>query len=149
MEVVGTKPTLAKEVKHKLSKNVGKPVNADKLERQLDYLAGVGRFSSLGYRMTERDGEQGLLIEADEKEYGPPIIRPLVVIDGSEANSVQFLIGARITFLDVGGFGTEWRNDITLGSARGLRSEFYRPLGARLRWFVAPQAFASNKQEDF
>lgn len=149
IQVVGTKPVLAKEIEYKLSGNVGKPVDSDSLDRQLNHLSGVGRYSRLGYRMVERDDRQGLLIEADEKDYGPPIVRPLIVIDGSEYNSVQFLVGARITFLDVGGFGTEWRNDFLLGSERGVRSEYYRPFGQRLRWFVAPRAFANNAEENF
>jgi len=146
IEVVGTKPMLAKEIEHKLAGNVGKPIDTTTLERQLTYLSGVGRYSRLGYREIQRDDSEGLLIVADEKEYGHPIVRPLVVIDGSEYDQVQFLLGARITFLDVGGFGSEWRNDLILGSEHAARSEFYRPFGETLRWFVAPQAFASNTQ---
>jgi NTE family protein len=149
IEVAGTKPTLAKEIEHKLSNNLGKPIDSSSLEHQLTYLIGGGRYSRLGYRMIERDDQKGLLIVADEKEYGPPLIQPLVVIDGSEYNQVQFLVGARITFLDIGSFGTEWRNDVTLGSEHSLKSEFYHPLGQELHWFVAPRVFASNSAEDF
>jgi NTE family protein len=149
VEVTGTKPALSKEIEQKLSDNLGKPVDPDNLDRQVTYLSGVGRYSRVGYRMAERNGRQGLLLVADEKEYGPPIVRPLVVIDGSEYNRVQFLIGARITFLDVGSFGSEWRNDVTLGSEHSVRSEFYRPLGQSLRWFIAPRAFAENVQANF
>ena len=149
IEVTGTKPALATEIKHALSNNIGQPVDSAKLDQQLNSLLGVGRYSRLGYRMIERDDQQGLLIVADEKEYGPPIIRPLVVIDGSEYDRVQFILGARITFLDVGSFGSEWRNDVKVGSEYGVRSEYYRPVGQNLRWFVAPQIFAQNNQEDF
>ena len=149
IEVTGTKPALATEIKHALSSNIGQPVDATKLDQQLTSLLGGGRYSRLGYRMIDRDDRQGLLIVANEKEYGPPIIRPLVVIDGSEYDRVQFILGARITFLDVGGFGSEWRNDLKVGSEYGVRSEYYRPFGEKLRWFVAPQVFAQNNQEDF
>ena len=149
VEVTGTKPALSREIEQKLSNNLGKPIDNVDLDRQLTYLTGVGRYSRVGYRMIEKGGKQGLLVAADEKEYGPPIIRPLLVIDGSQYNNVQFLIGARITFLDVGSFGSEWRNDVTLGSEHSIRSEFYRPLGERLRWFVAPRAYAENIQTNF
>ncbi len=149
IEVTGTKPALATEIKHALSNNIGQPVDSAKLDQQLNSLLGLGRYSRLGYRMIERDDKQGLLIVADEKEYGPPIVRPLVVIDGSEYDQVQFILGARITFLDVGSFGSEWRNDVKVGSEYGIRSEYYRPFGEKLRWFVAPQVFAQNSQENF
>ena len=149
VEVRGTKPKLAKEIEFLLSADLGKPVDPDKLDRQLTYLAGVGRYSRLGYRIIAKDNQQGLLIMADEKQYGPPIIRPLFFIDGTDYKQVQFKLGARITFLDVGGFGSEWRTDITLGSEHSVKSEFYRPLGEKLHWFVAPQAFGSNSPQNF
>jgi NTE family protein len=149
VEVTGTKPALSREIEQKLSNNLGKPIDNPNLDRQLTYLTGVGRYSRVGYRMVQKGGKQGLLVVADEKEYGPPIIRPLLVIDGSQYNNVQFLIGARITFLDVGSFGSEWRNDVTLGSEHSIRSEFYRPLGERLGWFVAPRGYAENVQTNF
>lgn len=148
IEVTGTKPALAKEIEQKLSGNLGKPIDRPALEKQLTYLLGGGRYSRLGYRMIERDDQQGLLIVASEKEYGPPLIQPLVVIDGSEYNRVQFLVGARVTFLDLGGLGTEWRNDVTLGSEHSVKSELYHPLGQGLHWFVAPRVFASNSEDD-
>jgi NTE family protein len=149
IDVTGTKPVLAKEIQNTLSDNLGQPVDSAKLGRQLTSILGIGRYSRLGYRMIERDGQQGLLIKADEKDYGPPIVRPLVVIDGSEYDQVQFILGARVTLLDVGSFGSEWRNDVTMGSEYGVKSEFYRPFGERLRWFVAPRAFAQNDQDNF
>jgi NTE family protein len=149
IEVTGTTPALARQIQQTLSNNLGQPVDSSKLDAQLTSLLGFGRYSRLGYHIIERDDQQGLLIVADEKEYGPPIVRPLVVIDGSEYDRVQFILGARITFLDVGSFGSEWRSDVTLGSEYQIKSEFYQPLGKELRWFVAPRAFAHNNQEDF
>jgi NTE family protein len=149
VEVIGTKPALAKEIEHKLSGDLDKPVDTASLDRKLTYLAGIGRFSRLGYRMIEKDNQQGLLILADEKPYGPPIVRPLIFIDGSEYNNVQFTMGARITFFDLGSFGTEWRNDVSLGSQYGVKSEYYRPFGTTLRWFVAPRVFATNTRAEY
>jgi len=149
VEVTGVAPQLAREIEDKLSKDVGKPVDPDSLDRQLTYLSGVGRYSRVGYRMVEKDNRQGLMILADEKQYGPPIVRPLIVIDGSEYNNVQFILGARITFLDLGHLGSEWRNDVTIGSTYGLQSEFYRPLGKKLHWFVAPRGFATNTRAEY
>jgi NTE family protein len=51
--------------------------------------------------------------------------------------------------MDVGTFGTEWRNDVVLGSEHALRSEFYRPFGEKRRFFVAPQGFAFNTQLNY
>jgi NTE family protein len=145
VRVKGTQPELAAAMEEKLDSDIGKPVDTDKLDDQLTQLLGNGRFSRIGYTMVQQDGKDGLQIMAVEKEYGPPLVRPLIVIDGSQYNNIQFLLGARVTFLDLGGFGSEWRNDITLGSEYGVTSEFYRPWGHDLHWFVAPRMFATDQ----
>lgn len=144
IEVAGTNPKRTQEIKRELSMNVGKPVDPAALDAQLTDLAGDGRYSRVGYRMVEKDNQQGLLIRADEKEYGPPFIRPLILIDGAQYQNVQFQLGARITFLDLGAVGSEWRTDVTIGKQYGVQSDFYRPFGESLRWFADPQAFATN-----
>jgi len=149
VEVTGTSPRLAKEIEEQMSSSVGKPIDTAKLENQLTYLTGDGRFSNIGYQITERDGKSGLRVQAMEKEFSPPSVRPLIVIDGNEYDQVQFLVGARITFMDVGTFGSEWRNDVVLGSEHALRSEFYRPFGEKRRFFVAPQGFVFNSQLNY
>jgi NTE family protein len=149
VEVEGTSPKLAKDIAEKLSNNVAKPIDTSSLENQLTYLTGDGRFANIGYQLAEKNGQPGLLIQAREKLYSPPFVRPLIVIDGSQYDQVQFVLGARFTFMDVGSFGSEWRNDVILGSANGLRSEFYRPFGEKLKWFIAPQAFGTNALQLF
>jgi NTE family protein len=149
VEVTGTKPKLATEIENQLSNYIGKPLDTVKFDRDLTYLLGNGRFASLGYQMIEKDNRTGLQIIAREKEWGPPDIRPLIAIDGGQYDLVQFRFGGRITFFDVGSFGAEWRNDVIFGSEHKIASEYYRPFGKSLRWFVAPQGFVDNNSQDF
>ena len=149
VEVTGARPKLDAEIQHELADHVGKPLDPVKFDQELTYLLGNGRFSSLGYETVEKDGLQGLRIVAREKEYTPPEVRPLIVIDGGQWNAIQFKLGARITLFDVGSYGAEWRNDIVVGSEHELRTEFYRPFGKSLRWFVAPRGFVDNNQQNF
>jgi NTE family protein len=139
IEVTGTTPPLANKIEKRLGPDVGKPVNTVNLEQQFTRIAGSGRWSSLGYSMTDKDGKPGLLVSAEEKSYSPPIVRPLIIIDGTNYNEVLFSAGARITFLDYGSFGSELRNDIIVGSVYELKSEYYHPFTPATRWFIAPQ----------
>jgi NTE family protein len=149
VEVAGTRPNLASEMEKELSDHVGKPLDPVKFDQELTYMLGNGRYSGIGYETLEKDGRVGLRVIAREKEYSPPEVRPLIIIDGGQFNDVQFKVGARITFFDVGGFGSEWRNDVIVGSEHELMSEFYRPFGKKLRWFIAPQGFIDNTQQNF
>jgi NTE family protein len=139
VEVTGTTPELEKKIQRRLNPDVGKPVDNVNLEQQFTRIAGSGRFATLGYSMMQRDGKPGLLVTAEEKPYSPPIVRPLIIIDGTNYNEVLFSAGARITFLDYGSFGSELRNDVIVGSLYELHSEYYHPFTPNTRWFVAPQ----------
>jgi NTE family protein len=142
--VQGTKSYLTKTMQKELAPEVGKPLDVDSLQNRILYLQGLGRFSSISYQMTEKNGKQGLLVTAQEKEYGPPIVRPAVVIDGSQYDNPTFNLGARVTFFDVGGFRSEWRNDFVVGSTYGARSEYYHPFSPFSNWFVAPNLYAEG-----
>jgi NTE family protein len=148
IEVKGTKPEAAREIEHAMALDIAKPVDSDAIDRQLTNFTGVGRYSRLAYGMTEKNNRPGLLITADEKPYGPPLVQPVIVIDGSDYNNVRFKMGARLTFLDIGGFRSEWRNDVIAGFENGIRSEYYHPLTATSHWFVAPLGFADSSQFD-
>ena len=146
VQVAGTSPKLAKAIENDLKNNLGSPVDTATLQNQLSDLRGDGHFSNLSYQTTDSDGKSGLLITAVEKPYSPPIVQPLILLDGSNFNGVYFTIGARITFLDFGSYRAELRNDLMIGSQYGISSQYYRPFSATSKWFVAPKAFAEYLQ---
>ena len=140
VEVTGVPPKVAKPIEKDMSDVVGKPVDSARLDGEILKLNGLGALSSVSYSMVERDGKPGLRVQAEPKPYSPPIVRPVIIIDGSNYNSVFFSMGARITFLDFGGYRRELRNDVMVGSQYGIRTEYYRPLSWTSKWFVAPRA---------
>jgi NTE family protein len=137
--VEGVNGHLSQRVQEQMAGLVGKPLDYHALDQQIMRLKGIGRFSVLNYQFVDRNGQQGLLIKTEENAYGPPIVRPLILIDGSSLKNVTFNLGARVTWLDIGGFRSEWRNDIILFSQYGLRSEYYHPFTPTTHWFVAPR----------
>jgi NTE family protein len=144
MEVQGTSPTAQKDIQRYLRNFVGRPLDANKLDPALTRLTGVGRYETLGYRIVEREGKQGLRIVAKEKDFAPPTWQPAFEVDGSEAGDIEFTAAGRFTFLDVAGFRSEWRTDFLFGNTYGVTSELYKPFSAESKWFVAPHADASD-----
>jgi NTE family protein len=144
--VTGVPPNIAKPIADDMSWFAGKPVNTASLDQELIDLTGLGPFSTTNYSMVEQNGKEGLQINVENKPYAPPIVRPLIVVDGSDYDSVYFSMGARITFMDIGGYRREWRNDIVVGSQYLFNTEYYRPLTAESNFFVAPRAGFSNSQ---
>ncbi len=123
----------------------GKPLNTERLDGALTRLTGVGRYDTVGYRIVEREGRQGLLIQVSEKHYAPPTLQPGFEVDGSASEEVGFTAATRLTYLDVAGFRSEWRTDILFGNTYGLGSELYRPFTPVSKWFIAPHGAASTR----
>jgi NTE family protein len=148
IEVTGTERVIAQGIQKNLADNIGKPVDYKRLDDDLTDVTGLGRFSRTRFQLTRKNGQDGLLVRADEKDYAPPTVNPLFVIDGSDYTDVRFSLGARVTFHDIGGFGSEVRNDFVVGSAYGAASEYYHPLNWFSHFFVAPRLFADSKPFD-
>jgi NTE family protein len=146
IEVEGADTAQQKEsIERFLAPLKGKPLDTKKLDSDLTRLTGVGRYDTVGYQIAERAGQQGLLIQVTEKNYAPPTIQPAFELDGSESEEANFTVGARLTFLDVAGFRSEWRTDFLFGNTYGLGSELYRPFTPQSKWFLAPHGEASTR----
>jgi NTE family protein len=147
VQVAGTGPELADSIQKRLSVDVGKPVDTAKLDAQMMRLQGQGRFANVAYSMVEKNGNQGLQIQTEQKPYAPPVVRPIILIDGSNYNNVLFSIGARFTFLDFGSYRSELRSDAIIGSQYLIDSEYYHPFTPTSNWFVAPRGGANSVQQ--
>src|SRR5216683_1813807 len=144
IQVQGTNAHEATDVTRYVKRFQGKPVNSEKLDEVLTRLTGVGRYDSAGYRLIEKNGQTGLLVEVVEKNYAPPMFQTAFEVDGSQSGNVDFTMGTRFTFMDVAGFRSEWRTDVLLGNTYGIQTELFRPFRAESRWFFAPHADAGD-----
>ena len=144
IEVNGTTPQRAEAIERDLNSHQGQTINEARLEQELTVLTGAGRFTSMGYSFAEVDRRFGLHINALEKQYAPPAVNPIVLIDGSQYNNVLFSVGARFTLLDVGRPGAELRSDILAGSTYRISTEYFRPLAHSTHWFIAPRFTADS-----
>ena len=148
VQVAGVDGQLSRDVEKTLQSNVGQPVDTRRIEQDINVISGNGRFYGFSYAMAERDGRPGLVFRANEKQYAPPIVNLGVLIDGSDLGNVRFTTNARITALDFGGYRSELRTDVSVGSSWGLGTEYYRPLTATSDWFVAPRVSANSNPLD-
>jgi NTE family protein len=140
VRVEGVPAEPQKQLERFLKPLVGKPVNAKTIDSLLTRLTGFGRYASAGYRIEEENGHEGLIVNVQEKNYAPPSIQFGFEMDGSEDQNVNFTLAARLSYMDVAGFRSEWRTDLLFGNTYGIDSELYRPFTPSSKWFVAPHA---------
>jgi len=144
LKVEGSTPKLNKQIEASLQPMVNKPIDTKKLDKDLTLLTGAGKIASASYGMTTVGNETGLLVNVLEKNNAPPVLQLAFSVDGTQPENVTYTLGGRLTFIDVGGFGSEWRTDFAVGNTYGISSEFYKRLGATSKWFVAPRVLASD-----
>jgi NTE family protein len=144
LRIEGVSGESAVNMKKFLSPLIGKPLDQKDLDQLLTRLTGVGRYDSITYDMLRENDQDGLLIRVHEKIYAPPTLRPGVVIDGTQTDDVTFTAGARLTFMDVAGFRSEWRTDFQFGQTYGIESELYCPFKRLGKWFFAPEVEAKQ-----
>jgi NTE family protein len=142
--IEGVTGEAAVNVKKFLAPLVGHPIDQAAMEQLFTRLTGVGRYDSITYDMIRKGDQEGLLIRIHEKSYAPPTLRPGIVIDGTQTDDVSFTAGARLTFMDVAGFRSEWRTDFQFGQTYGIATDLYRPFQPLGKWFADPFLNASQ-----
>ena len=143
VEVSGPSQRSEQEVAQRLEKHSTGDLQTAQLESDLNSIYGLGRYRSLTYRGVLRDLQEGVLVETHPKTHGPPFIHLDFEVNGAEMDDIRFGVRSRLTFFDVGGYGSEWRVDLGIGPRLFAASEYYRPVGGG--FFIAPRAFAQRE----
>ncbi len=145
-------PKAKRKIERKLDdKYENKPLDENALAKDLTELTGTERFDNLGYGTTRRGDQTGLLVrvyDPKERTERTTLLEVGADVNNADTDDVNFNARARLTFYDVGGDGSEWRSDFSLGSRTFLGTEFYRPF-ANTRFFVAPNAFYEDRRVGF
>ena len=123
---------------------IGRPFDPKALSSGLTEVYGLDNLESLDYSMVTRgSGEQqqtGIEVHARRKSWGPNYIRfGLNLQDDFQGNS-NYNAAARFILTEINNLGGEWLTDLQIGQNPKIISEFYQPLTADRRWFLAPSA---------
>ena len=118
---------------------VGRPVDADALDRQVTNLYGRGTMETLDYRV-DRDaaGRTGLDFSARRNSWGPNYLRVGLALQDDFSGRTTFNAAGRLVFTELNSVGAESVWDMRIGSSPRLATELYLPLSNVWRYFVAP-----------
>jgi NTE family protein len=133
----GQTPSATRRVAWATTPLVGKPFEVSAVERAVANAYGDGRFETIDYRLQERDGKAGLVMQPQQKPWAASGRVGLQLDDDFNGRS-DYLLSAELVFNDVNRIGGKWRNLIQLGRITGLRSELYQPLGHRGAFYLRP-----------
>jgi NTE family protein len=127
---------------------VGKPLDANAMERHLSRLYGDDNFESVDYKVV-RDGElRGIEVGARRKSWGPNYLRFGLELQDDFEGSNSFNAGIRALVTEANRYGAEWQTDLRVGANPRFRTELYQPLGYASPWFVAPRLLVERRLFD-
>ena len=133
----GQTPSATRRVAWATAPLVGRPFEVSAVERAIGAAYGDERFQTIDYRLLERDGRAGLVVQPRQKPWDASGRVGLQLDDDFNGRS-DYLLSAELVFNDVNRIGGKWRNLIQLGRITGLRSELYQPFGARGAFYLRP-----------
>jgi NTE family protein len=131
-----------------LETGTGRPIDQTTLDADLRRLQGTGDFEHVAYRVEDDEGARVLTITAEEKTVGPNYLRfGAGLATDFQGDTFISLIGSyRRTWVNA--LGGEWRTDVSIGQPSRLASEFYQPLDAQQRFFMAPRVELGQRTLD-
>jgi len=130
-----------------LQVQAGDEIDAERFANDASRLYGLGLYEKVSYSLITEDGETGVEYRTVPKSWGPNILQFGMSLEEGFEGSTAFNVSARLTKTGLNSYGAEWRTDAQIGSDPFLFTEFYQPLSADSRFFVAPRA--TLKQTNF
>jgi len=140
IKVVGTSRTnpeaLVREVVERTDVEVGGKVTDEQLVKAARVLHGSGEFERVDVRTELDEGRRFVVIDVDEKPWGPNYLRfgGRAYSDFNTESGFSVIVQHTRTW--VNSWGAEWRNEIELGDIRRFLTNFHQPLGPGSPWFV-------------
>jgi NTE family protein len=119
---------------------VGQPMDAQAVAEALQRMRALGGYSRLDYRIEERNGQTGLVIEAEQQPGDTRRLRPGLTIAAAGKGHSEFDLSLEYRMLNLDANGSEARFVGTLGDRKEFSAEYFKVLDAQQRWFVVPEA---------
>jgi len=146
IDIDGTTDPDGRAVIAVLDHHLGQELDPDHLDNDLTRVAGWGRYDVAGYEQRSRGEATGVGVHVHAKTYGPPFVRPILDLRGSQFGEALISFGGRFTFYDVAGVNSEWRTDATYGQRTEIATELFVPLEHE-GLFFAPRAIAGQRTQ--
>ncbi len=138
VEVEGAAETQRRELKEPIPFQPGEHLEFSELEKHLIEFEGMRDDEVADFRVVERDGELGLLLQPRRKTRGPNFLSfGADFAYGTPGTAdANVLLDWRMTQLN--SLGAEWESILRLGDLTTVFSEWYQPLEPSRTWFLAP-----------
>jgi len=139
VRVVGTHVVNPEVVLAAMQTRAGEALDPQRVDRDIKRIYARGDFEAVNYTLVDEAGSRVLLAEVSEKSWGPNYLRLGLGLSSDFEGNAFFNLYASHRWTWLNALGAELRNDLQIGRTDRLATEWYQPLTARQRAFVAPR----------
>ncbi|WP_459705534.1 patatin-like phospholipase family protein [Stutzerimonas marianensis] len=132
-------------VRRHIRQAIGEPLDLQQLQKDMGTLYGLDYFDRVEYRVVQGTLGNTLVVTTRDKRSGTDYLRLGINLSDDFRGDSAFNIGASYRKNGINELGAEWLTRLQLGDQQELFSEFYQPLDAGSRWFVAPNVIAEAR----
>jgi NTE family protein len=126
-------------IRSRIEVPIGEPLDYHALAHDIDILYGLDVFDHVNFRIDRLPtGGDQLVILTRARATGRNRVRFGVQLETDFVSNGLFDLGVNVTRVPFNSLAAEWRNELFIGQDPALSTEFWQPLDAATRWFVAP-----------
>jgi len=125
-------------IKGRMQTKPGQNLDISQLEQDLTNIYSMGDFETVNFHIEKIDGKDGLVIEANEKSWGPNYLRLGLNLHNDTAGSSGYSLIADYRMTQLNRLGGEWKSVLEFGENFGAYTEFYQPINTHNYYFLTP-----------
>jgi NTE family protein len=116
-------------VAERIGQTIGQPLNVAQLKQDVARIYGEGRYEQVQWHLEERDGLQGVVIEPQDKRWGPGFLNLALRLSDDFDGTSNYQLNLEYTRTGLTSRGAELRLRAGLGEVQQAFAEYYLPFG--------------------
>lgn len=135
--VINNKTHYADELlEQRLSLEPGNTYALSEVEQSVQDLYALDRFELIKYRYDVVDGQDTLIVDVNEKSWGPNYVNFRFFLEDDFTTDSQYSIGLSSNFTNLNDFGAELRTNFEIGTDKLFQAQLYTPFFSSQKAFT-------------
>ena len=137
-----------KLIENRLNLEAGKVLKTSQIETSVQNLYALDRFELITYEFDDADGVDQLVVDVNEKEWGPNYLNFRFFLEDDFATDSQYSIGVSANFTDINQHGAELRTNLEMGTDKRIEAELFSPFFSHHNLFTSASYVYANQKRN-
>ncbi|MEZ9336002.1 patatin-like phospholipase family protein, partial [Vibrio sp. 10N.286.51.A4] len=137
-----------KLIENRLNLDSGQVIKTSEIESKVKDLYALDRFELVTYEFENVDGEDQLLVDVNEKSWGPNYLNFRFFLEDDFSTTSQYSLGVSANFTDINKHGAELRTNIEMGTDKRIEAELFSPFFSSQKLFTSVSIAYSNQNRN-